>query len=438
MEKKISVGLDIGTTKIVAMIGRKNEYGKIDVLGIGRAKSVGVKRGVVKNITKTIESIKQVIEEAESISGKKIKNVFLGIAGQHIKSLHQRDYITRENYGEVISELDIDKLMGQAEKLSMLPGEKVIHISPQEFKVDNLPNIKEPIGMYGKRLEADFHVVVGKEKSIEEMVGCVKSAGLNMVGITLEPLASSDSVLSYEEKKAGVALIDMGGGTTDLAIFKDGIIRHTAIIPFGGNVITSDIEYCYSITDVQAELLKVKYGSAWPGENKENELISVPGIRGRDPKQVNKKKLSKVINARVTEIIKQVHTEIENYKRNSPRGELIAGVVLTGGGAKLKHLRQLVELVTGLDTRIGYPNEYLAGDSGEEISSPEYATAVGLLMNGLEKQIDKEHIEQEINEEKNTEKQDVAKRRNIKLRTYLIEKIESKFNRFKEFLDNAE
>ena len=277
----ISVGLDIGTTKIVAMVGDKNEFGKVEILGIGKSKSLGVHRGVVNNITQTIQSIQQAVEEAKVLSGKEISDVVVGIAGQHIRSLQHSDYITRSNPQEVISQEDVERLILQVYKLVMLPGEEIIHVLPQEYKVDGQAEIKKPIGMYGGRLEANFHVVVGQVSSIKNIGRCVKSAGLSMGNITLEPLASSEAVLSQEEKEAGVALIDIGGGTTDLAIFKDGIIRHTAVIPFGGNVITEDIKEGCSIIEKQAELLKVKFGSAWPGENRDSEIVSIPGLRGR-------------------------------------------------------------------------------------------------------------------------------------------------------------
>ncbi len=382
---RIAIGLDIGTTKIVAMIGRENEYGKIEVLGIGKAKSLGVKRGVVNNITQTIQSIQQAVEEAENVSGLKIDTVTVGIAGHHIRSIHHSDYITREDAEEVIDERDIDNLINQVHKLVMLPGEEIIHVLPQEFKVDSQADITEPIGMYGGRLEANFHVVVGQVSQIKNIGRCVTNAGLGLSTITLEPLASAEAVLSNEEKEAGVALIDIGGGTTDLAIFKDGIIRHTAVIPFGGNVITEDIKEGFSIIEKQAELLKVKFGSAWPGENKDNEIVSIPGLRGREPKEITLKSLSQVIHARITEIVEQVYLEIKNYGHDTQNGKLIAGIVLTGGGAQVKHLKQLVEYITGMDTRIGFPNEHLAGGSDESLSSPVFATAVGLLMEGLDK-----------------------------------------------------
>ena len=384
MEKEtIAVGLDLGTTKIVAMIGKKNEYGKLEILGIGKAKSLGVARGVVNNITQTIQSIQQAVAEAELQSGYKIKDVVVGIAGQHIRSLQHSDYISRNNAEEVIGDKDIELLISQVHKLAMLPGEEIIHVLPQEFKIDGQSEIKEPVGMYGCRLESSFHVVVGQASSIRNVGRCIQSAGIELSGITLEPLASADAVLSQEEKEAGVALIDIGGGTTDLAIFKDGIIRHTAVIPFGGNVITDDIKEGCSIIEKQAELLKIKFGSAWPGENRDNEIVSIPGLRGREPKEISLKNLSKIIHARVLEIIDQAFAEIKAYGHEDPRRKLIAGIVLTGGGAELKHIKQLVEYITGMDTRIGYPNEHLAGNSDEEISSPMYATAVGLVMNSI-------------------------------------------------------
>jgi len=381
---KICVGLDIGTTKIVALVGKKNEYNKIEILGYGKSKSQGVHRGVVNNITQTIQSIQLAIEDAKISSGHDIKDVVVGIAGQHIRSIQHSDYITRIKPEEVINEDDIQKLINQVYKLVMLPGEEIIHVLPQEYKVDGQGEIKGPMGMYGGRLEANFHVVVGQVSSIKNIGRCIKSSGLEMENITLEPLASSDAVLSNEEKEAGVALIDIGGGTTDLAVFKDGIIRHTAVIPFGGNVITEDIKEGCSIIEKQAELLKIKFGSAWPGENKDTEIVSIPGLRGRDPKEISLKTLSKIINARVVEIIEQVFLEIKNYGHNEQKKKLIAGIVLTGGGSQLNHLKQLVEYITGMDTRIGFPGEHLASETIKNISSPMFATSVGLLMNALE------------------------------------------------------
>ena len=454
----IAVGLDIGTTKIVAMVGKKNEYGKLEILGIGKSKSLGVHRGVVNNITQTIQSIQQAVAEAENNSGYKINDVVVGIAGQHIRSIQHSDYISRPKAEDVIGDADIDALIGQVHTLAMLPGEEIIHVLPQEFKIDGQSEIKEPVGMYGGRLESSFHVVVGQAASIRNLGRCIKSAGLELSGLTLEPLASADAVLSQEEKEAGVALIDIGGGTTDLAIFKDGIIRHTAVIPFGGNVITEDIKEGCSIIEKQAELLKTRFGSAWPGENKDNEIVSIPGLRGREPKEISLKNLSKIIHARVVEIIEQVYAEIKLYGHEDPKKKLIAGIVLTGGGAQLQHIKQLVEYITGMDTRIGYPNEHLAGDSDEELSSPLYATAVGLVMNSIRNntksatpfvEMKKEEpvvvarpqvvIEETIIEE---EKEEPKATQPIKTET-TDDRIKRSFfdkyiDKIKEFLDNAE
>ena len=437
--KNISVGLDIGTTKIVAMVGIKNKYDKLEVIGLGRSKSLGVHRGVVNNITQTIQSIQNAVSQAEIESESPIEDVVVGIAGQHIRSLQHSDYITRDNSDEVINEDDIERLVSQVYKLVMLPGEEIIHVLPQEFKVDGQAEIKEPIGMYGGRLEANFHVVVGQVSSIRNIGRCIKSAGLKMKNITLEPLASSQAVLSLEEKEAGVALIDIGGGTTDLAIFKDGIIRHTAVIPFGGNVITDDIKEGCSIIEKQAELLKIKFGSAWPGENRDTEIVSIPGLQGREPKEISLKTLSKIINARVVEIIEHTFLEIKNYGHEDQKKKLIAGVVLTGGGSQLKHLKQLVEYITGMDTRIGYPNEHLSVETKKFENSPILSTVVGLLMNSIESSEnitneDSDTKMENINDETKSDDNKIESSSLTKNRKTIFEKWADKF---KEFLDKA-
>ena len=434
MERQnIFVGLDIGTTKIVALIGSLNEYGKLKIIGVGKSKSLGVHRGVVNNITQTIQSIQSAVNEAELNSSEKIEKVIVGIAGQHIRSLQHSDYITRTNSDTVIDDDDLEKLINQVHKLVMLPGEEIIHVLPQDYKVDGQAEIKEPIGMFGGRLEANFHVVVGQVSSIKNIARCIKSAGINFEGITLEPIASSDAVLSQEEKEAGVALIDIGGGTTDLAIFKDGIIRHTSVIPFGGNVVTDDIKEGCSIIEKQAELLKIKFGSAWPGENRDNEIVSIPGLRGRDPKEISLKNLSKIIHARVVEIIEQVYIEIKNYGHDDQKKKLIAGIVLTGGGSQLKHLKQLVEYITGMDTRLGHPSEHLAGNNSIDISSPMYATAVGLVMNSIKiRKVNK--LKDETSENDNMELKSEENSKTKKPVSILDQFTE----RIKTFLDNAE
>lgn len=377
---EIVVGLDIGTTKIAVIVGRRNEFGKIEILGLGKADSAGVKRGVVLNIDETVQSIKTAIAEAENKSGVDIKVVNVGIAGQHIKSLQHRGIKTRNSIEEEISQKDIDALIDDMYKLVMLPGEEIIHVLPQEYIVDNEQGIKNPIGMSGIRLEANFHIITGQIAAAKNIYKCVNKSGLEVSDLTLEPLASADAVLSDEEKEAGVVLVDIGGGTTDVAIFQDGIIRHTAVIPLGGNIITEDIKEGCTIIKTQAELLKVKFGSALASESQENEIVSIPGLRGRPHKEISVKNLAHIIQARMEEIIEHVYYEIKNsgYEKR-----LIAGIVVTGGGSQLKHITQLVEYITGMDTRIGYPTEHLAAGA-ENVTSPMYATGVGLVMKGIQ------------------------------------------------------
>lgn len=380
---KIIFGLDIGTTKIVCLAGKLNEHGKLEVLAVGKSKSLGVKRGIVNNIMQTVESINHAVELVHDNYGIQVDSVCTGIAGQHIRSLQHSDYITRDNPEQFIDHTDIEKLHQNVKKLILLPGEEMIHVLAQEYKIDGETNIHQPEGMYGSRLEASFHIVAGQTAAIKNITRCVVESGLNINALNLEPLASADAVLSPEEKEAGVVLVDIGGGTTDVAIFKDGIIRHTAVIPFGGNVITEDIKEGCSIIEKDAEALKIRFGSAWPSENKDTEIVSIPGLRGREPKEISLKNLSKIIKARVEEIIDQVYRQITSYGFQEGKNKLIAGIVLTGGGSQLKHIKQLTEYITGMPTRIGFSNEHLSKDTLEEISHPSYATSVGLVLRGL-------------------------------------------------------
>ncbi|MFT3884892.1 MAG: cell division protein FtsA [Flavobacteriales bacterium] len=380
--QEIVAGLDIGTTKIACIVGRKNEQGKIEILGMGKSRSDGVNRGVVSNIQRTVDSIKAAVREAEDSAGVEIGSVNVGIAGQHIRSMHHRGMITRKSRDEEeIRQLDIDQLIEDMYKLAMVPGEEIIHVLPQEYIVDNEQSIKDPIGMSGVRLEANFHIITGQVTAARNINKCVHRAGLEVTELILEPLASADAVLSAEEKEAGVVLVDIGGGTTDIAIFSDHIIRHTAVIPFGGNVITDDIKMGCSILRDQAELLKSRFGSALAAENKENEVVCIPGLRGREPKEISLKNLANIIQCRMEEILEHVYFEIKN---SGLEKQLSAGIVLTGGGAQLKHLRQLTEYMTGMSTRIGYPNEHLAKSNVEAVTSPLFATGVGLVMKGFD------------------------------------------------------
>ncbi|MDX1652819.1 MAG: cell division protein FtsA [Brumimicrobium sp.] len=381
---EIVVGLDIGTTKIACFVGRKNEHGKIEILSMGKTESLGVTRGVVSNIEKTVQSIKTAVAEAQDrVDGElTIGVVNVGIAGQHIKSLQHRGMYTRNATHEEISQADIDALIDDMYKLVMEPGEEIIHVLPQEYIVDGEQGIKDPIGMSGVRMEANFHIITGRIAAAKNIQKCVNKASLEVSETILEPLASSAAVLSEEEKEAGIVLVDIGGGTTDIAIFHEGIIRHTAVIPFGGNVITEDIKEGCTILKRQAELLKVKFGSALASESQENEIVCIPGLRGREPKEISIRNLSSIIQARMEEIIEHVYYEIKNsgYEK-----KLIGGIVVTGGGAELKNITQLFEYITGMDSRIGYPNEHLGKSSTEEaLTSPMYATGIGLVLKGFE------------------------------------------------------
>jgi len=378
--ERVIVGLDIGTTKIACLVGKKNEYGKLDILGMGQAESVGVTRGVVSHITPAVQAIKQAVEKAQLDSDVEIEVVNVGIAGQHIKSLQHRGAITRDSLEDEISIDDIDELIEDMYKLMLPPGESIIHVLPQDYIVDNESGIKDPIGMSGIRLEANFHIITGLVTAIKNIYKCVQKSDLEVSELTLEPLASAASVLSEEEKEAGVALVDIGGGTTDVAIFQDGIIRHTAVIPFGGNIITDDIKEGCTIIRKQAEKLKVRFGSALASENQANDIVVIPGLGGRQNKEISIKNLAHIIQARMEEIIEQVNFEIRNSGFQS---KLIAGIVITGGGSQLKHVTQLFEYLTGMDARIGYPTEHLASGN-ENVSSPKYSTGVGLVLKGFE------------------------------------------------------
>jgi cell division protein FtsA len=356
---EIVVGLDIGTTKIAAIVGSRNEYGKIEILGIGKSESIGVTRGVVANIEKTVQSMKMAVEEAEQKSGVNIRVVNVGIAGQHIKSIQHRGNIMRNTLEDEITQQDIDVLVENMYKLVMQPGEEIIHVIPQEYIVDKEPGIKDPIGMSGICLEANFHIITGQVAAAKNIHKCVSKAGLEVAELILEPLA-----------------------------------------PFGGNVITEDIKEGCTIIRSQAEALKIKFGSALASENKDEEIVSIPGLRGRDPREISLKNLASIIQARMEEIIEHIYYEIKNsgYEK-----KLIAGIVLTGGGAQLKHVAQLTEFITGMDTRIGYPNEHLAKNVSEEIASPMFATGVGLVIKGferLEKTENKDKVMEKANDKK--------------------------------------
>jgi len=373
--------IDIGTTKIVAIVGKKNENGKIEILGLSKAPSKGVKRGVVLNIEETVNAIQTTVEDVQKRSGILFSEVFVGIAGQHIKSMKSRGYIMRDAYDDEIQKDEVFRLIEDMHKIHIDIGEEIIHVIPQNFIVDNETGVKSPIGMCGRRLEANFHIVIGQVAAAKNIEKCIRKANLTVKDMILEPLASSDAVLTDDEKEAGVVLVDIGGGTTDVAVYYDNIIRHTAVIPFGGNVVTKDIKEGCAILQRHAEQLKIQYGSALGDLAAEDKVVSIPGISGREPKEISFKSLAYIIQSRMEEIIDAVNFEIQNSGYSD---KLAAGVVITGGGAMLKHLTQLMKFKTAMDVRIGLPNEHLAGSAKNEINQPMYATSVGLIMRGFD------------------------------------------------------
>lgn len=382
---KIVVGLDIGTTKICCLVGRRNEFGKLEILGMGKAPSEGVVRGIVSNIDKTVDAIQKAVRVAEEQANIDIRVVNVGIAGAHIRSLQHHGSIIRETDDEISLE-DVNRLTGDMYRLVTQPGSEIIHVMPQEYKVDYQEGITDPVGMGGRRLEGNFHIITAQSNAIANIKKCVQRAGLTIEDLILEPLASSMAVLSDEEKEAGVALVDIGGGTTDLAIFKDHVLRHAAVLPFGGNIITHDIRQGCAVLPAQAEALKVKFGKALASEASEDEFISIPGLRDRAPKEISRRNLAHIIEARMEEILELVAVEIE--RTGFKPSDLTAGIVITGGGAQLQNLVPLAELITGMEARIGYPNEHLGKSRVEAVKSPMYATTVGLVLAGYRPSLD--------------------------------------------------
>ncbi len=378
MKNEIIVGLDIGTTKIACIVGRYDEHGKVEILGIGKSESVGVQRGVVVNIDRTVESIKKAVSQASEKSNVDIKIVNVGIAGQHIRSTQHQATRTRSSMDEEISQVDIDIMSQDIRRIPVAPGEDIIHALPQDFTVDQESGIKDPIGMAGIRMKANFHVITGQISQINNIYRCVRKAGLEVAKLTLEPLASSASVLTDEEMEAGVALVDIGGGTTDIAIFHDGIIRHTAVIPFGGNIITEDIRNGCYILPKYAEVLKVNHGFALEEAVNQNAVIAIPGLAGHPRREISTLRLTQIIQARMEEILDYVHGEIVSSGFSK---QLIGGIVMTGGGAQLRHMKQLVEYHTGMHCRVGYPHFHVSSSKDDATKlTPILSTGVGLLM----------------------------------------------------------
>lgn len=385
---KIVAALDIGTTKICAIVGRMNQHGRLEILGMGKCQSEGVTRGLITNIEKTTQGILKAIEDASQQSGVDIKVVNVGIAGQYIKSSTHKGSIIRDNPQDTISVEDVERLTNDMYKLVMPPGVQIIHVMPQDYTVDNEINVKDPVGMVGSRLEADFHVIAARTDAVSNIIRSVHKANLEIENIVLEPIASSMAVLMPEEKEAGVVLVDIGGGTTDIAMFYEGIIRHTAVIPFGGSIVTNDIKTGCMLLPQDAEKLKIKFGFAMAAQAQSNQIVSIPGLKNRPAKEISVKNLAFIIEARMEEIIDIVFAEIVSSRFVD---KMTQGVVLTGGGAQLNALKELFEMRTGLECRLGYPTEHLGKSKLEAMKNPMFSTAIGLVMAGFKSVDDREN-----------------------------------------------
>ncbi len=382
-EQPIIVGLDIGTTKIAVIAGRKNEFGKLEILGFGKSNSNGVKHGQVLNIDETIKAIRTALDNCfASNPNLEINDVYVGIAGHHIKSLQTRGDIVRQANDEEISQREIDQLISDQYKTYIPAGDQIIDVIPQEFTVDNFQNIPNPIGYGGVKVGANFHIITGDKNAIRNINRSVEKAGLRTKDLVLQPLASSSAVMGQEDLEAGVAIVDIGGGTTDLAVFYEGILKHTAVIPFAGENITNDIKTGLGVLKTQAEQMKVQFGSALANEAKGNAYITIPGLRGMPAKEISVKGLANIIQARMSEIMDFVTYHLKQVGLDNKA--LNGGVVLTGGGSQLKHLIQLTEYTTGLPARIGLPTEHLAAGHIEELAKPTYSTCIGLILKGYD------------------------------------------------------
>ena len=380
-DNPIIVGLDIGTTKIAAIAGRKNEFGKLEILGFGRANSNGVQHGQVLNIDQTIRAIHQALENCQkSNPDLEINEVYVGIAGHHIKSLQTRGDIVRPDPEMEINPAEIEQLINNQRKTFIPAGDQIIDVIPQEFYVDNNPNIKEPVGVNGVKVGANFLILTGDRNAIRNINRSVERSGLITKDLVLQPLASASAVMSDIDLEAGVAILDIGGGTSDLAVFYDGILKHTAVIPFGGENITHDIRLGLGVLKSQAEAMKVQFGSALATEANANAFVTIPGLKGMPAKEISVKSLAGIIQARMSEILDFVTYHLKQVGLDSRL--LNGGIILTGGGSQLKHLIQLTEYTTGLNARIGLPNEHLAPNHIDELKKPMYSTCLGLILKG--------------------------------------------------------
>jgi len=378
MSDQIVVGLDIGTTKVCAVVATSDELDRVQILGVGVAESDGLNRGVVVNIDKTVSAICLAVEEAERMAGVTVQNVIVGIAGDHVQSFQSRGVVTISNRDGEISESDVQRLLEDTTHVAMPADREILHVIPQEFIVDGQDGVIDPIGMSGVRLEANVHIITGLVSAAKNIYRCIEKAGYQVADIVLEPLGSSFAVLHSDEKEVGVALIDIGGGTTDIAVFEDNTIRHTAVVAVAGNKVTDDIRKGLGVMRDQAEALKCEFGAAMV-EMAPDEEIAIPGVAGRNEKRVGRSTLAQIIQPRLEEILEIAAIEI---KRSGYARHLSAGAVLTGGGSMVPGTAELAAEILGLDARIGRPMGLTAG-LVQEVSDPKFATGVGLVLYGL-------------------------------------------------------
>lgn len=382
-DKNLIVGLDIGTSKIVAIVAELQPEGSLKVIGLGQHASRGLKKGVVINIDSTVQAIQRALEEAELMADCKISSVFTGIAGSHIKSLNSHGMVKIKD--AEVSQTDVDRVIETARAIALPSDQQILHILTQEFIIDGQEDVREPISMSGMKLEVKVHIVTGAVSAAQNIVKCIKRCGLEVSDLILQPLASSTSVLTEDEKELGVCLVDIGGGTTDIAVFKQGAIRHTAVVPIAGDQITNDVAVAFRTPTLSAEEIKIKHGCALRQLADPREVVEVPGVDGRDARQLSLQTLAEVIEPRVVELYEFVLGEL----RRSGMEEMIAsGIVITGGAAMMRGMVDLGEEIFHMPVRLGLPR-YVGGLS-EVVSNPRYATGVGLVLMG------KQQVERQI------------------------------------------
>ncbi|MES2012634.1 MAG: cell division protein FtsA [Pseudomonadota bacterium] len=374
-DKNLIVGLDVGTSKIVAIVAELQPEGTIKVIGLGQHVSRGLKKGVVVNIESTMQSIQRALEEAELMADCKINNVFTGIAGSHIKSLNSHGMVKIKE--AEVSQMDVDRVIETARAIALPADQQILHILTQEFIIDGQEDVREPLGMSGMKLEVKVHIVTGAVAAAQNIVKCIKRCGIEVSDLILQPLASSLAVLTDDEKELGVCLVDIGGGTTDIAVFKQGAIRHTAVVPIAGDQMTNDVAVAFRTPTQSAEDIKINHGCALRQLADQREMVEVPGVDGREPRQLSVQTLAEVLEPRVVELYEMVLNEL----RRSGMEEMIAsGIVITGGSAMMRGMVELGEEIFHMPVRLGMPR-YVGGLS-EVVSNPRYATGVGLVLMG--------------------------------------------------------